>query len=245
VPPGQRRRHGSQPNPGGAVQAPAIDYDGHGGAPAGHRGRRSVLGPFRDSGTAAPHLPGGRGRAGSTPTQHRQPARREDTVTTDHQQRPPRPIAAGPALRRRRDRRAVAAGGFSAPASTLRSPPHRPAGRRDRAPGHRSALRRDRRLGFRCRPGARQNLPFWPDSPGSEPRFDLYVFRLPRRDRAGRRDGQGPARQGADLRAMLAFDQGTDIKLTLTNLGLFPKGVNALGHWSSPPSGPRQSTEGP
>ncbi|MFG1643272.1 multicopper oxidase domain-containing protein [Amycolatopsis sp. NPDC049252] len=77
--------------------------------------------------------------------------------------------------------------------------------------------------------GARQNLPFWPDSLAPSP-FDLYVFGF--RDVTGLDDATVKAQRGkAQISApLLAFDQGTDIKLTLTNLGLSQRPDLVDGH---------------
>lgn len=77
--------------------------------------------------------------------------------------------------------------------------------------------------------GARQNLPFWPDSLAPSP-FDLYVFGF--RDVTGMDDATVKAQRGkAQISApLLAFDQGSDIKLTLTNLGLSVRPDLTDGH---------------
>ncbi|WP_329045917.1 multicopper oxidase domain-containing protein [Amycolatopsis sp. NBC_01488] len=77
--------------------------------------------------------------------------------------------------------------------------------------------------------GARQNPPFWPDSLAPSP-FDLYVFGF--RDVTGLDDATVKAQRGkAQISApLLAFDQGTDIKLTLTNLGLSQRPDLVDGH---------------
>jgi FtsP/CotA-like multicopper oxidase with cupredoxin domain len=77
--------------------------------------------------------------------------------------------------------------------------------------------------------GARQNLPFWPDSLAPTP-FDLYVFGfrdVTGMDAAGVNAQRGKAQISAPL---LAFDQGTDIKITLTNLGLAVRPDLTDGH---------------
>ncbi|MEV6445152.1 multicopper oxidase domain-containing protein [Amycolatopsis sp. NPDC051716] len=77
--------------------------------------------------------------------------------------------------------------------------------------------------------GARQNPPFWPDSLAPSP-FDLYVFGF--RDVTGMDDATVKAQRGkAQISApLLAFDQDTDIKLTLTNLGLSVRPDLTDGH---------------
>jgi FtsP/CotA-like multicopper oxidase with cupredoxin domain len=77
--------------------------------------------------------------------------------------------------------------------------------------------------------GARQNLPFWPDSLAPTP-FDLYVFgfrNVTGLDTAGVNAQRGKAQISAPL---LAFDQDTDIKITLTNLGLSVRPDLVDGH---------------
>jgi FtsP/CotA-like multicopper oxidase with cupredoxin domain len=78
-------------------------------------------------------------------------------------------------------------------------------------------------------PTARQNLPFWPDSLAPSP-FDLYIFGF--RDVTGMDDATVKAQRGkAQISApLLAFDQASDIKLTLTNLGLSVRPDLVDGH---------------
>jgi FtsP/CotA-like multicopper oxidase with cupredoxin domain len=78
-------------------------------------------------------------------------------------------------------------------------------------------------------PTARQNLPFWPDSLAPDP-FNLYVFGfrdVTGMDSAGISAQRGKAQISAPL---LSFDQDTDIKLTLTNLGLSVRPDLVDGH---------------
>ncbi|WP_103343842.1 multicopper oxidase domain-containing protein [Amycolatopsis sp. CA-126428] len=77
--------------------------------------------------------------------------------------------------------------------------------------------------------GARANAPFWPDSLAPAP-FDLYVFGF--RDVTGMDDATVKAQRGhAQISGpLMGFDEGTDIKITLTNLGLSQRPDLTDGH---------------
>jgi FtsP/CotA-like multicopper oxidase with cupredoxin domain len=78
-------------------------------------------------------------------------------------------------------------------------------------------------------PSSRQNPPFWPDSLAPAP-FDLYVFGF--RDVTGLDAVAVTAQRGkAQVSApLLGFDEGVDIKLTLSNLGLSQRPDLTDGH---------------
>ncbi|MCU1686649.1 MAG: copper oxidase [Amycolatopsis sp.] len=77
--------------------------------------------------------------------------------------------------------------------------------------------------------GAPPNAPFWPDALAPSP-FDLYVFGF--RNVTGMDDATVKAQRGkAQISApLISFDQGTDVKLTLTNLGLSQRPDLVDGH---------------
>jgi FtsP/CotA-like multicopper oxidase with cupredoxin domain len=77
--------------------------------------------------------------------------------------------------------------------------------------------------------GSPPDLPFYPDSLAPSP-FDTYVFGF--RDVTGFSDAQVAATRGkAQISApMLAFDEGDDITITLTNLGLLQRPDLFDGH---------------
>jgi FtsP/CotA-like multicopper oxidase with cupredoxin domain len=77
--------------------------------------------------------------------------------------------------------------------------------------------------------GAPANPPFWPDAAAPSP-FDLYVFgfrNVTGMDAAGVSAQRGHAQVSAPL---LHFDQETDIKITLSNLGLSQRPDLTDGH---------------